>query len=829
MFQIRYLIQLIPFQAYFSKNMRKTLLSFLFAFLAFSHIWALNKPAGIAGKTAGMQKFSGYFPFYWDEATGRILLEIDKLDQQFFYVNSLAAGLGSNDIGLDRGQLGGEHVVYFHKVGPKVLLIEPNQGYRAMNGNPAEEQAVAQSFAQSALWGFKVEATEGDKVLVDATQFLLRDAHDVVGSIKRSRQGSYRLDADRSVMYLPRTKNFPQNTEFEATLTFVGGEDAGGFVRSVTPSVQAITLRQHHSFIQLPDKNYTPRAMDPRAGYFGIEYMDFSTPVDEPIVKRFIARHRLQKKNPAAPISEAVEPIVCYVDHAAPESIRTALLEGARWWAQAFEAAGYKDAFKVEILPADADPMDVRYNVIQWVHRSTRGWSYGASVTDPRTGEIIKGHVSLGSLRVRQDFLIAEGLLAPYEQGKPANPEMMKMALARLRQLSAHELGHTLGIMHNYAASVSNRASVMDYPHPTVKLTSNGQIDLSDAYAVGIGEWDKLAVTYGYQDFPQGTNEKQALDQLLRAGHQKGLQFISDRDSRAPGGAHPQAHLWDNGPNAAEELRNVLAIRQKALERFGENNIKPGVPMAMLEDVLVPIYNYHRYQVEAAAKVVGGLNYTYASRGDGQVVTEFVPKAEQQQALDALLATLQPNVLTLPEKIISAIPPRPAGWSPTRELFDKRTGLTFDPLAAAEASADFTLSFLFHPERAARLVELKARGSKLGLDEVWNQVIEQTWAKPASGLDGQIQLLTQQLVLTHLLALSQDENAAYPVRAAALLHLENLEKTAKKQAKSSNEAVKANALLALDRLQKPVEAKPQLHKDLPPGAPIGSGGAIGCE
>ncbi|AKQ44576.1 peptidase [Rufibacter radiotolerans] len=810
--------------------MRKTLLSLLFTLLTFSLLHAQNKPTALAAKTAGMQKFSGYFPFYWDEATGRILLEIDKLDQPFLYVNSLAAGLGSNDIGLDRGQLGGEHVVYFQKVGPKVLLIEPNQSYRAMNGNPAEEQAVAQSFAQSALWGFKVEASEGGKMLVDATEFLLRDAHDVVGSIRRARQGTYRLEPSRSALYLPRTKNFPQNSEFEATLTFTGGDDAGNFVRSVTPSAQAITVRQHHSFIQLPDTNYTPRAMDPRAGYFGIEYMDFSTPVDESITKRYIARHRLQKKNPSAAVSEAVKPIVYYVDHAAPEPIRTALLDGARWWAQAFAAGGYKDAFKVEILPVDADPMDVRYNVIQWVHRSTRGWSYGASVTDPRTGEIIKGHVSLGSLRVRQDFLIAEGLLAPYEEGKPANPEMMKMALARLRQLSAHELGHTLGIMHNYAASVNNRASVMDYPHPTVKLSASGEIDLSDAYAVGIGEWDKLAVTYGYQHYTTSTDEKKALDQLLRKGHAQGLQFISDRDARSPGGAHPQAHLWDNGANAAEELRHVLAVRQKALDRFGVNNIKPGVPMAMLEDALVPIYNYHRYQVEAAAKVVGGVNYTYASRGDGQLVTEVVPEAEQQKALDALLGTLQPNVLALPERIIAAIPPRPAGWSLTRELFDKRTGLTFDPLAAAEASADFTLSFLFHPERAARLVELKARGSKLGLDEVLDQTISQTWgANPAPGLPGQVQLLTQQLVLTHLLALAQNENAAYPARAAAQLQLKNLEQQAKKLAKSSNEAVKGNALLALERLKKPLEAKPQLHKTLPPGAPIGSIEMLGCE
>lgn len=810
--------------------MRKTLLPFLLLWLSLTSLSAQNKAGGIAGKTSGMQKFSGYFPFYWDEATGRILLEIDKLDQQFLYVTSLPAGLGSNDVGLDRGQLGGERVVYFHKVGPKVLLIQPNQGFRAMNGNKAEEQAVEQSFAASTLWGFKVEATEGNKVLVDATDFLLRDAHDVVGKIKGIRQGTYRLDASRSAFYLPRTKNFPQNTEVEATLTFVGGDDAGNFVREIAPSTDALTLREHHSFVQLPDAGYKPREMDPRAGYFGMEYMDFATPIDQPIVKRFIARHRLQKKDPAAAVSEAVEPIVYYIDHAAPEPIRSALLEGAQWWNQAFEAAGYKNAFQVKILPEDVDPMDVRYNVIQWVHRSTRGWSYGASVTDPRTGEIIKGHVTLGSLRVRQDYLIAQGLLAPFEEGKPANPEMMKMAIARLRQLSAHELGHTLGIMHNYAASVSDRASVMDYPHPVVKLTENGEIDLSDAYAAGIGEWDKVAVTYGYQDFAPGTNEKQALDKILRDGAQRGLQFISDRDSRAPGGAHPQAHLWDNGANAADELKHVLAVRQRALERFGENSIPVGTPMALLEDVLVPMYNYHRYQVEAASKVVGGLNYTYASRGDGQLVTEMVPAAEQQKALDALLATLQPEVLTLPDQIISLIPPRPAGWSPTRELFSKRTGLTFDPLAAAEASADFTLSFLFHPERAARLVEYQSRGSELGLTDVLNQIVDNTWkAKRTSGLDGQVQLQTQQLVLTHLMALAQNENAAYGVRAAATLALQQLEKQLKGLSKSSDKAVKANALLALERMKQPASAKPQLHKDLAPGAPIGSTEILSCE
>ncbi|WP_233555455.1 zinc-dependent metalloprotease [Pontibacter oryzae] len=795
------------------------------------HTAQAQKLPSIASKTVGMQKYFGFFPFYYDDETGKIWLEIDKLNQEFLYVNSLPAGLGSNDIGLDRGQLGGERVVYFSRQGPKVMLVQPNLAYRATTNNPNERRAVEESFAQSILWGFKAEAADGSKVLVDATDFLLRDAHDVTGSIKRSKQGSYKLDASRSALYLPRTKNFPQNTEFEATLTFTGGEDAGRLVREVAPDAQALTLRQHHSFIQLPDNKYKPREADPRAGFFGISYLDYATPVDEDIDKRFIARHRLAKKNPSAKVSEAVEPIVYYVDNGAPEPIRSALLDGARWWNQAFEAAGYKDAFRVEVLPDSADPMDVRYNLIQWVHRSTRGWSYGASVVDPRTGEIIKGHVSLGSLRVRQDYMIAEGLLAPYQNGKSENKAMMDMALARIRQLSAHELGHTLGIMHNYAAN--NNASVMDYPHPQAKLDRTGNIDLSQAYGTEIGAWDKTAIAYGYQDFPAGTDEKKALDEILAKSRAQGLLFISDRDARSPGGAHPVAHLWDNGKDATDELLNVLRIREKALKNFSENNIKPGTAMSTLEDVLVPVYNYHRYQTEAVAKLIGGVNYTYAVRGDGQLTTEVVPKREQQQALQALLRTLSPEVLTLPENIIALIPPRAPGLKSSRELFEKRTGLTFDPLAAAEASADFTLSFLLHPERASRLVELGARDNNLSLQDVVNQLVDNTWkGQYEKGLQEQVQLQTEQLVLTHLLSLAHNEAASYQARAVATEALKDLKGfIASKQRSLKKDSYQAHLTFALARLNRPVteEVKPSRPLDLPPGSPIGSGYLMQCD
>ena len=810
-----------------------------------------DQEKSLSERTASMRHFPGLLPLDWDAKAGKLYLEVPLTGNaehtrsaDLIYAHSLPYGMGSNDVGLDRGQVSRGELVHFERTGPKVLLVEPNSEFRTSSEDPAAQLAVAESFPTSVLAGFTVEAeSPAGTVLVDATQFFLSDVHHVAEALAGTGQGNYRVDAARSTIALDRTRAFPKNTDVEAELTFVPREEVPGpkgkFVMDVTPDPRAMTVHEHQSFLEAPPAGFTPRQFSPRAGYFPMGYRDYDAPLGEPLDQQFIIRHRLIKKDPRCrQACEAVAPIQYYVDRGAPPMIREALVEGARWWDEAFQAAGWAPGtFRVDLLPADADPMDVRYNMIEWVHRFTRGWSYGAAIADPRTGEIIKGNVTLGSLRGRQDYLIAEALLAPYAKGKPpADAEhdaALQMVLQRIRQLAAHETGHTLGLAHNFAASSfphrpEQTVSVMDYPHPWVTVGADGVPDLSHAYPAGIGIWDKVAIDYGYREFDrdgQAFEDSAGLDKILRDSEATGLIYITDEDARPPGSAHPHAHLWDNGPDPAAELDRVLTVRAAALARFGEDAIREGAPLAQMEDTLVPLYLFHRYQTEAAAKEIGGLDYRYNVRGDGEMLPQMVAPAEQRAALAAVLKTLSTETLTLPESLLRMMPPRPPGLPRTQESFPANTGLTFDPIAAAQSAADLTLALVLNPERANRLVEYHARDSaEPSLDDV----IQATLASAGrleglQGLTAQVKWAVDGRIVEALLALAANPVASVQTQGTVRVALQSLrDDYARGSYHLESAAFRAEEVARIDEFfRDPAKFVPAKPVAAPPGMPIG--------
>lgn len=685
---------------------------------------------------AGTTREPAFVDLYPDPEQGRVLIGVHALDEPFLLVSALPGGLGSNAVGLDRAQLGEPRLVEFRRVGKRLLLIQRNTRYVARSEDAAERRAAEDAFADSVLWaGALLNADDAFRApwLVDFTPFLASDAHGIAARLKATGQGEYALDAERSAVLPESSRTFPDNTELEALLTFEGPGESE-LVRQVAMAPALLTLRQRISLVRLPGPGYRPRRYHPASGAWSVGAIDFAQPLHASLDVRWQPRFRLEKVDPHAAISAVKKPIVFYLDPGTPEPVRAALLDGGNWWADAFESAGFRDAFRVEPLPAGVDPLDVRYNVITWTHRATRGWSYGGSIVDPRSGEIIKGYVTLGSQRVRQDLLIAEALLAPFGKGGDAElrEQAKSMALARLRQLAAHEIGHALGFAHNFAASRRGNGSVMDYPHPLVRLGENGEVTLAEAYGVGVGPWDCFLVQHGYGQL--AGNEAGELARLRRAIAEEGFDHVGDADAHGLGDAHPDGLLWDYGEDAIATFDTLLEARRRALERFGAGVLPPDRQLGELEARLVPVYLLHRYQSEAVARLLGGARYRYGLAGDAVPGTEVVPAERQNEALARLLAALSASTLALPANVLDALTPPAAEYARSSEYFDTRSGPLFDPMAAVEAATAVVARLLLEPARLNRMAWNHARDrAQPGVPMLMHRLFEATWQERATG------------------------------------------------------------------------------------------------
>ena len=797
---------------------------------------AQDEPASYAETIAGLEQREGFLPLYVDDSDGRILARLNASGEgdygRMIYTSRMTSGLGSNPVGIDRGLGGSSQILRFFRVNDRIFAEFENTRFRALGAGPEEADATRQSFARSVVWSTDIVAESEAGVLVDLSGFLTRDPVNTAGRLDDADQGSYSLDEDRSAPLTDSALAFPQNTEIDALITLSGSEP-GSEVQSVTPDPEAVTFVVHHSFVALPDDGYEVREADVRSAAIPVEVYDMAAPLDQPIVRQLALRHRLQRVDPSAASGPVVEPIIYYVDRGTPDVIRDALIEGGNWWAEAFEAAGFENAFRVEVLPEGAHPLDVRYNVIQWVHRQTRGWSYGGSVYDPRTGEIIKGHVLLGSQRVRQDRMIFEGLLGRAGTGSGADDDPLELALDRVRQLSAHEIGHTIGLMHNFAASVTDRASVMDYPAPLVTVTGEGALDVSRAYDTGIGEWDIASVRWLYTQFADPADAADGLEAILAEARADGLLYISDRHARGNNSGHPLANLWDNGANATDGLRETMAVRRIALDRFGPQVMAEGWPLASIRDAFPPVYLFHRYQVEAAASALGGVLFEFENNHAGVRGVQPYEAAEQRRALDALADTLEPEFLDISDATLSLLAPSPyTDYDPIaqREHFESDLYPAFSRTHAAAAAARITLEAMLSEARLARMADQSARFEDqlspaelfAALDAV---IFEAPRREPARLVSIRDAVQTE-----YVLQLLRLANADTPLAAASARNV--LETYVDDWGRNRRDAHRLWLMRQVEAGLARIDAGEDLdalETDIPPGSPIGAADCWHCD
>jgi hypothetical protein len=809
----------------------------LSAGLALAASLLLPDPAGsqqsIAEYTQPMHTQDGYFPLHWDAGGGRLFLEVPRLGEEFLYLTSLATGLGSTHVGLDRGMIGEEAIARFDRVGPTVFLVLTNPRFRADAADDALRRSVEESFPVSTVASFEIVAAQDDRVLIDATAFLLQDHMDVGGRLRAAGQGDFTVRRELSAVYPDRTRAFPGNTEIEVSLTFAA-QRPGAIVRAHAPAGQAITLRQHHSLVRLPDDEFRPRHGDPHLGNNAVAYYDFARAFDERYEGRFIARHRLLKATPGPAPSVPVEPIVYYLDRGMPEPYRTAFREGATWWNAVFEAAGFVDAFRIEDMPDGMDPMDARYHVIQWVHRSDAGFSIGPSFVDPRTGEIIKAAVRMDSYRSLTDYNIYAGTLpaaAPAEAldlsrwMASLDPDVGAEAfvMARRRQHAAHEVGHTLGLAHNFVASADGRSSVMDYPAPLVRL-SDGRIDLSDAYRDGPGAYDSLAIRYAYTEFAPD-DEAAGLAAIASEARDRGIRFNPDGDN-ASWSSYPEVNQWINGSDAVVELARVSAVRRHLLDRFGPAVLEDGQPLAWLNYRLVPVYLHHRYALEAAIKAVGGMEFDHAVRGDVGPATRIVAPERQRRALELVLDAIDPAELVLPESVLVAMAPRAFGYPTDEWYFESAAYPAFDQLGAARTLTAMVVTNLLDRRRVARLAALHARHDDLpSPEEVVARLIERTWSGYAAPETAALTRVVRRVVVDALIGLAANPAATVEARATAEWGLRRLAELVQRSDPRAPEEQAHRTLVWADIerfLNRRDDAVPRSTPAAPPpGTPIG--------